>query len=63
MILPYLALNDSASTPNSDLLKVRDWAYHWKMTFNPDRTKQIQKNNFLQKEKRNHTYTSLCQQF
>ena len=32
----------SASTLNSDLLKIQNWAYQWKMSFNPDRTKQAQ---------------------
>ena len=27
------------SVLNSDLLKIQDWTYHWKM-FNPDRTKK-----------------------
>ena len=25
---------------NSDLLKINNWAYHWKMSFNPDPNKQ-----------------------
>ena len=29
-------INTSASKPNSDLLKMQDWAYQWKMSFNPD---------------------------
>ena len=35
-------VNTSASTRNNDLLKLQDWAYQWKMSFNPDRTKQSQ---------------------
>ena len=35
---------------NSDLLKIQDWAYQWKMSFNPDRTKQAQKNIFSRKK-------------
>ena len=35
-------VNTSASTLNSDLLKIQDWAYQWKMSFNQDRTKQAQ---------------------
>ena len=35
-------VNTSASTLNSDLLKIQDWEYQWKMSFNPDRTKQAQ---------------------
>ena len=29
-------INTSASKLNSDLLKMQDWAYQWKMSFNPD---------------------------
>ena len=32
----------SASVLNSDSLKIQDWAYHWKMLFNPDQAKQAQ---------------------
>ena len=35
---------------NSDLLKIQDWAYQWKMSFNPDRTKQAQKIIFSRKK-------------
>ena len=27
---------------NSDLEKINDWAFQWKMTFNPDCSKQTQ---------------------
>ena len=27
---------------NIDLKKINDWAFRWKMTFNPDRSKQAQ---------------------
>ena len=30
----------SASRLNNDLVKIRDWAFNWKMSFNPDPTKQ-----------------------
>ena len=40
----------SASTLNSDLLKIQNWAYQWKMSFNPDRTKQAQEIIFSRKK-------------
>ena len=42
--------NNSASTLNSDLLKMQDWTYQWKMSFNPDRTKQAQEIIFSRKK-------------
>ena len=27
---------------NEDLTKINDWAYRWKMSFNPDPSKQAQ---------------------
>ena len=35
----------SPSALNSDLLKMQDWAYQWKISFNPDQTKQAQEVN------------------
>ena len=35
-------INTSAIELNSDLRKTNDWAFQWKMTFNPDRGKQAQ---------------------
>ena len=35
-------INTSAAELNSDLNKINDWAFQWKMTFNPDRSKQAQ---------------------
>ena len=43
-------VNTSDSTLNSDLLKIQDWAYQWKMQFNPDRTKQAQEIFFSRKK-------------
>ena len=43
-------VNISASTLNSDLLKMKDWGYQWKMSFNPDRTKQAQEIIFSKKK-------------
>ena len=33
----------SGSGLNNDLVKVQDWALNWKMSFNPDPTKQAKK--------------------
>ena len=43
-------VNTSASTLNSDLLKMQDWKYQWKMSFNPDRTKEVQEIIFSRKK-------------
>ena len=32
----------SAEIMNKDLIKIRKWAYQWKMSFNPDISKQAQ---------------------
>ena len=32
----------SASVLDSDLLKIQNWAYQWRISFNPDRAKQAQ---------------------
>ena len=34
--------NTSANELNNDLLKIRSWAYQWKMSFNPDPSEQAQ---------------------
>ena len=36
------SVNTSAATLNNVLLKIQDWSYQWKVSFNPDRTKQAQ---------------------
>ena len=41
--------NNSASQLNNDLNKVSDWAYTWKMSFNPDHSKQAQEVIFSRK--------------
>ena len=33
---------------NEDLVKITHWAYQWKMSFNPDITKQAQEIIFLE---------------
>ena len=37
---------------NKDLKKINDWAFQWKMTFNPDRSKQAQEVIFSRKIKK-----------
>ena len=39
----------SASVLNSNLLKIEDWAYQWKVKCNPDQAKQEQEAIFLRK--------------
>ena len=39
----------STSNLNSDLTKVSGWAFKWKMSFNPDSTKQAQEVIFSRK--------------
>ena len=40
----------SSSNLNADLLKITQWAYQWKMLFNPDIRKQAQEIVFFQKK-------------
>ena len=48
-------ITDSANPLNSDRSKINEWALHWKMSFNPDPTKQAQEITFSRKtSKRNH---------
>ena len=37
-----LDVNTSAKELNDDLKKVNDWAFQWKVSFNPDRSKQAE---------------------
>ena len=39
----------SASRLNNDLVKIRDWAFNWKISFNPDPTKQVKEVIFSKK--------------
>ena len=43
-------VNTSASTFNSNLLKIQDLAYQWKMSFNSDRSKEAQEIIFSRKK-------------
>ena len=49
----------SASTLNNDLVKIRDWTFNWKMSFNPDPTKQAEEFTFPKKKKIIGTHPSL----
>ena len=42
-------LNSTANDPNSDLMKISDWTFQWKMRFNPDPKKQTQEVIFSRK--------------
>ena len=42
-------INESANQMNMDLEKISLWDYHWKMSFNPDISKQIQEVIFSKK--------------
>ena len=45
----FSVIHDSSTTRNelnNDLLKLNNWAYQWKMSFNPDPNKQAQEVNF-----------------
>ena len=45
-------INTSANELNNDLKKVSNWAFQWKMSFNPDPSKQTQEVNFSRKLKK-----------
>ena len=42
-------INSAANDVNSDLMKVSNWAFQWKMRFNPDPNKQAQEVTFSRK--------------
>ena len=46
----------SVSRLNNDLVKIRNWAFNWKMSFNPDSTKQAREIIFSKKN--NSWYSS-----
>ena len=55
--------NISAQTLNRDLEKIQQWAYQWKMSFNPDPSKQAHEVIFSKKHsKSNHPYLFFNQQ-
>ena len=47
--------NVSANELNHDLKLINDWAYQWKMSFNPDVNKQAVEVLFSQKIRRKFT--------
>ena len=61
-------ITTSANEPNNDLKKISDWAFQWKMSFNPDPCKQAQEVIFSRKLKKlshpslvfNNTNISSC---
>ena len=54
----FSVIHDSSTTRNElndDLIKTNNWAYQWKMSFNPDPNKQAQEVIFRRKtKKKNH---------
>ena len=44
--------NTTAKELNNDLVKINRWAYQWKMSFNPDPSKQAQEVIFSRKTKK-----------
>ena len=49
-------INTSAAHLNNDLMKISNWAFQWKMSFNPDPSKQAQEVIFSRKhQKVSHT--------
>ena len=48
------APNTTADSLNKDLQKISEWAYKWKMSFNPDPTKQAQEVIFSRKLNKPH---------
>ena len=54
----FSVIHDSSTTRNElndDLVKLNNWAYQWKISFNPDPNKQAQKVIFSRKTKKiNH---------
>ena len=42
-------INSTANDLNSDLMKISKWAFQWKMRFNPDPKKQVEKVIFSRK--------------
>ena len=46
-------VNVSARELNDDLTKINNWAFQWKMSFNPDVNKQAQEVIFSRKIKSN----------
>ena len=55
--------NKSVSELNNNLLQIRSWTYNWKMSFNPDPSKQAQEVIFSRKIKKpNHPFLNQVNQ-
>ena len=51
----FSVINDvdtSSATQNNDLVKIQEWAFSWKMSFNPDRNKKAQEVIFSRKHRK-----------
>ena len=48
------SVNTTAKELNNDLVKISRWAYQWKMSFNPDPSKQAQEVIFRRKTKKEY---------
>ena len=65
----FLVVNNtsvSSSRLNNDFVKIRDWDFNWKMSFNPRLTKQSKEGIFSKKKKNLGTHPSsflIFQQF
>ena len=62
MILPMVLVHNANTTAkelNNDLVKISRSAYQWKMSFNPDPSKQAQEVIFSRKTKKNTILLSL----
>ena len=51
--------NPTAKELNNDLVKISRWAYQWKMSLNPDPSKQARKQYLVEKRKKNTILLSL----
>ena len=49
----------SASRLKNDLVKMREWAINWKLSFNPDPTKNAKEAIFSKKKKKSSWYSCL----
>ena len=63
MILLFSVIHDSVITTlelNSDLSRIKQWAFQWKMSFNPDLDKQAQKVFFFSRKLLKVCHPPLC---
>ena len=59
------SINKSANELNNDLPKINNWAFQWKMNFNPSPTKQTQKSSSVESQRKQVTghYFSITLKF